>query len=164
MTETTEAAEQQEGEEQQPQESAEPAPPWGSDEEFDPERAWKLIQNLRKEKDELKPLAEKARELEDSQKSEQQRLNEERDALAKERDLLRGELLRERVARKHGLPDKLASRLQGDDEESLEADAKELAELIPQTRGVREPVDTTSVPEPQKLSPQELAEKVRRST
>ena len=164
MTEAAEAPEQQEGEEQQPQESAEPAPPWGSDEEFDPERAWKLIQNLRKEKDELKPLAEKARELEDSQKSEQQRLNEERDALAKERDLLRGELLRERVARKHGLPDKLASRLQGDDEESLEADAKELAELIPQTRGVREPVDTTSVPEPQKLSPQELAEKVRRST
>ena len=164
MTEAAEAPEQQEGEEQQSQESAEPAPPWGSDEEFDPERAWKLIQNLRKEKDELKPLAEKARELEDSQKSEQQRLNEERDALAKERDLLRGELLRERVARKHGLPDKLASRLQGDDEESLEADAKELAELIPQTRGVREPVDTTSVPEPQKLSPQELAEKVRRST
>ena len=164
MTEAAEAPEQQEVEEQQPQGGAEPAPPWGSDEEFDPERAWKLIQNIRKEKDELKPLAEKARELEDSQKSEQQRLNEERDALAKERDLLRGELLRERVARKHGLPDKLASRLQGDDEESLEADAKELAELIPQTRGVREPVDTTSVPEPQKLSPQELAEKVRRST
>ena len=28
-------------------------PPWGTDEEFNPERAWNLIQNLRTEKDGL---------------------------------------------------------------------------------------------------------------
>ena len=37
-----------------------PKPPWGSDEEFDPERAWSLIQNLRGDnqqlKDQVQPL------------------------------------------------------------------------------------------------------------
>jgi hypothetical protein len=34
------------------------------------------------------------------------------------------------VAKKHGLPDSLVDRLQGDDDEALDADAKELAKLL----------------------------------
>lgn len=40
------------------------------------------------------------------------------------------ETVRERVAAKHKLPPALAARLQGSDEASLEADAKELAKLV----------------------------------
>ena len=36
------------------------APPWGSDEEFDPEKAWKLIQNLRGETEQYKEYKNKA--------------------------------------------------------------------------------------------------------
>lgn len=42
----------------------EQSPPWGSDEEFDPERAWKLIQNLRSESADAKSKAQKVAELE----------------------------------------------------------------------------------------------------
>ena len=40
------------------------------------------------------------------------------------------ELLATRIAVKHGLPETLASRLQGDDEQSLEADAIQLAKFV----------------------------------
>lgn len=39
--------------------------------------------------------------------------------------------LRERIARTLGLPDALAARLQGDDEEAITADAKALAKILP---------------------------------
>lgn len=39
--------------------------------------------------------------------------------------------LRERIGRANGLPEALAARLQGEDEESLSADAKALAALMP---------------------------------
>jgi len=39
--------------------------------------------------------------------------------------------LRERIARAAGLPDALAARLQGEDEDTLTADAKALAKLMP---------------------------------
>lgn len=47
-----------------------PAPPWGSDEEFNPQKAWDLIQNLRTESKDAKA---KLREHEDAQLTEQQR-------------------------------------------------------------------------------------------
>jgi hypothetical protein len=57
---------------------------------------------------------------------------------AEEIDRLKAEIakrdhdaLRDRIARKHKLPDALATRLRGDTEADLEADATELAELIP---------------------------------
>lgn len=39
--------------------------------------------------------------------------------------------MRERIARTVGLPDALAARLQGDDEDAITADAKALAKLMP---------------------------------
>lgn len=44
-------------------EPAEPAPPWGSADEFNPDKAWALIQNLRTENTEVKT---KNREFEDA--------------------------------------------------------------------------------------------------
>lgn len=74
--------------------------------------------------------AQRLEQLEEQQKSEQQRAAERAEAAEKERDQARAELLRERVARRHQLPDDLAARLQGADEEELDADAKKLSELI----------------------------------
>jgi hypothetical protein len=53
-------------------------------------------------------------------------------AEARERELaeLRAQQLRDRIARKYKLPDEIAARLMGDDEEALEADAAKLAELF----------------------------------
>lgn len=74
----------QEGANQQPQQQA---PPWGSDDEFNPQKAWDLIQNLRADKDKLaarpaltdeqrQQLSEYQQILESS-KSDLERANEE---------------------------------------------------------------------------------------
>lgn len=81
--EMNDAPEQQPEGEQEPQETAVEEPPEGKT-EWDPEAARKEIEKLRKEaaryrtrtKD-LEPLAKRAQELEDAQKSEQERLTEQ---------------------------------------------------------------------------------------
>ncbi len=55
-----------------------PTPPWGSDEEFNPQRAWDLIQNLRGEKDEAKA---KVREFEDARLTAEQKAARDADEL-----------------------------------------------------------------------------------
>lgn len=52
--------------------------------------------------------------------------------------------LRTQIALKHGIPYNLASRLVGEDEESITADAKKLAELV----GSREPIAPLKDTEP----------------
>lgn len=52
---------------------ADAKPPWGSDEEFSPDKAWRLIQNLRGDVEELKPKAAKLQEYEDTDKTEAQK-------------------------------------------------------------------------------------------
>lgn len=125
---------------------AAPAPPWGSDENFDPQRAWNLIQNLRsgKEQDELRrqiaelqPLAAKARELEEAQKTEQQRLAEQLAAAQQEAATYRGQALRMKVATEKGVPAALVGRLQGSTEEELAADADALLAAFPRTAPVQ---------------------------
>jgi len=98
-------------------------------EEFDAERAKAKIAkvnaeaaNLRKRLKELEPLANKAKEIEDSQKSETERLREELDALKKSA----ADANRLRVALAKGLTEKQAARLVGSTIEELEADADEL--------------------------------------
>lgn len=54
-----EAPQQAPGETPKPEAKPEaPKPPWGSDDEFDPQRAWSLIQNLRNENAEFKAKAQ----------------------------------------------------------------------------------------------------------
>lgn len=60
-------------------EASESKPPWGSPEEFDPEKAWNLITNLRGDLDKAKPAVQKLQQLEDEKLTESERLTKERD-------------------------------------------------------------------------------------
>jgi len=69
-------------------------------------------------------------DFEDSQKTEQQKLAEERDALRGEATTWQGKALRYEAAAQAGLDLKLAPRLQGSSLEELVEDAKQLAETF----------------------------------
>lgn len=148
------------------------AKPWGDDKDFDPDKAWKLIQNVRGDADKLKTerddLATKVKEHEDASKSEAEK-RDERAALAEKNAALATlEAARLRVALKKGLTETQAKRLIGDTEEALEADADELLESFKgdvqdTTRRPRERLRPGAVPSAdtdEGLSPRELAAKV----
>lgn len=110
-----------------PKDDAKPAPPWGTDDEFNPEKAWKLIQDLRKDKERLKPLADKAKELEDASKTEGERLAEQAaEAASRAEAAERRALLAEARAERPSLTPAQVARLQGDTVDELLADAEEL--------------------------------------
>lgn len=71
-------------------------------------------------------MAAKAKELEDAQKTESERLTEQLQALKAEAATAKAETLRLRVAAETGLPADLHEFLVGDDEESLRAKAEKL--------------------------------------
>ena len=112
--------------------------PWGDD--FDAEKAWKLVQNLRGEVADLKTAkadAEKERDAlktakdaaADEGKTELQKLQErleqiEKDSKAKDRDLAL-----QKVLRKHPELEEYADLLTGDTEEELTAKAERLAKI-----------------------------------
>lgn len=108
--------------------------PWGDDKDFNPDKAWKLIENVRGDVDKLKKerdaLAAKVKAAEDATKSEAQKLEEratnaETKAAAAERTLARLE-----VAFEKGLTPAQAKRLVGDTREELSADADELLDTF----------------------------------
>lgn len=80
--------------------------------------------------DELKAKAEKLDELEESQRSETERLIKERDGLKEKLSPLETENLRLRVALDKKLPAPLIDRLQGGSKEEMETDADELLKLV----------------------------------
>lgn len=107
-------------------------------ETFDAERAKALIDKLRSEIKELKPKAKKAEELDAQAKAQAEKDLSEAQKLAKRLAEVEAELsatkrreLQTAVAKRHGLPDVLATRLQGETPEELEADAKALAATLP---------------------------------
>lgn len=75
---------------------------------------------------ELEPLAKKAKELEDANKTESQKLGEERDQHKGRADSAELTALRLEVALDKGLTKTQAKRLLGTTREELEADAEEL--------------------------------------
>lgn len=89
-------------------------------------RERKSRQELQAQLKELAPLAAKARELEDAQKSESERLNDQLAALKAEANTAKAEALRLRVAAETGLPADLQEFLVGDDEEQVRAQARKL--------------------------------------
>lgn len=113
-----------------------PQPPEGGDPEpFDPERAMAKIRKANSEnqglRTRLKELEEKAArldELENANKSEQQRAQEAREAAEKRAHDAEQRLLRLEVATEKGLTPAQARRLVGTTREELEADADELLE------------------------------------
>jgi len=105
-------------------------PPWGDEKDFNPEKAWKLIQNLRGDSDKSKAerdsLAKKVKEHEDASKTESEKAAERAAQAEKTAATATVEAARLRVALKKGLTEAQAKRLIGDSEEDLAKDADEL--------------------------------------
>jgi len=96
---------------------------------FDADYVKSLRQEAAKYRTQAKELGEKAvkyDEYVESQKSEQQKMQDALAALEKERDDLRSNLMRQEVAARKQLPPSIVSRLQGNTTEELEADADSL--------------------------------------
>lgn len=117
--------------------AAAPAPPWGTDEQFDPAKAWSLIQNLRGDLTqktariaELTPYEQKIRDAEDAQKSEVQRLTEQMAEVQKTAAERTTEALRLRIAIKNGISDEDAETfLTGATEEQMTRQAERLVAM-----------------------------------
>lgn len=152
-------------------------PPWGSDEEFSAEKAWKLIQNLRADKDKA---TARVREFEDKDKSDLQRATDklsetEKRAAEAEHASLRLEVALDKAPEGMSVAQvrKLAKRLSGKDRAELEADAAELfAEFKPTQEtnsgsGTGRPKErgrpgASNASEPDEMDPAKLAAKVPR--
>lgn len=129
----TDEAQQQEpervDEDQSPQE--------GDDQSFDEQRAKAAINKknsenaaLRKRLREVEEKAAKFDETEAAKKTEIERITESYEKTQFELRDAQNALTRERIARRHGLPDELAELLPSGDEEQVEAKAKYLATLV----------------------------------
>lgn len=97
---------------------------------------------------ELEPVAAKAKEREDADKSEVQRLTEQLAEADKARQAAELRAMRLEVAHDAGLTPAQAKRLSGDDLESLKADAADLMEAFggkSTTPGTRKPQEDTRV-------------------
>lgn len=151
-------------------------PPWDSDEDFDAQRAAKLIENLRDDLDKLKAdrdeLRSKVDEHEDATKSEQQKLEERATKAEARAAAAEQSAARLRVALNKGLTETQAKRLVGESEEDLEKDADELLSSFrseeegddDRPRRPRERLRPGAAPaaEPEKDDPASLAEPVSR--
>lgn len=104
------------------------APPWGSDADFNPESAWKLIQNLRGDKAKLQERlnAQESQETTSEEESPSEPEPEESKAepeptveqLKAEKQALQTELTKMRALHANGLPEEMADFLpNGTDEE-----------------------------------------------
>lgn len=80
--------------------------------------------------DELKAKAERLDELEEAQRTETEKLANERDGLKEKLGPLETENLRLRVALDKNLPSQLIDRLKGGTKEEMETDADELMKLV----------------------------------
>ena len=90
-------------------------------------------QALKKANKEAETLRLKLKEYEDRDKTDLQKLQEERDALKAERDSLSLETMRREVAEEKGLTPAQARRLVGSTREELEADADDVLSAFPVT-------------------------------
>lgn len=88
---------------------------------------WKaLARKHEKAAQDLRPLADKAKELEDASKTDLERASAEAQQHLARADRAEGELMRLRVALRKGLTETQAKRLVGTTEDELEADADDL--------------------------------------
>lgn len=111
-------------------------PPWGDD--FDAERAWTLVQNLRADKDKLQgekdtlttELATERQAREDAEKVAKDADPEGKLSAAEKRaaDAERS-LWTERALRKHSIAEELVEFLSGDTEEAILAKAEKLSKV-----------------------------------
>jgi hypothetical protein len=156
MSEPTPEAQAPEAQVADDQQAAE-APPWGDD--FDPEKAWKLVQNLRADKEKLssrpaltpqqQQQLDEYNRLVEASKSEAQRQQEALEAANREAETARAEAIRYRAAATHGLSAEHFDLLGSGTEEEVSARAEKIAALLaaqagpapataPQTRPVEQ--------------------------
>lgn len=102
-------------------------PPWGDD--FDAERAWTLVQNLRGDLDKLKTERDDARQERDDAKAASDSTESAEKLTAAEARAKAAEtsLWTERALRKHSIDEDLVDFLTGDTEEDILAKAERLA-------------------------------------
>ena len=99
----------------------------------DPAKVKKALEHAREWEKRAKANADAAKrlgELEDAQKTEAQKLQEQYEEVLGRASRAENDLARERVARKHGLDDDLMQFLTGETEDELEERAKVLAERL----------------------------------
>lgn len=105
-------------------------PPWGSDEEFDPAKAWKLIENLRGENTDLKDKASRLKEIEDAEKSDLQKAQEALESERSEHGSTKAQLALLQAAVKHGLSEDDLELLEGVPADQIEQRAARLAQRL----------------------------------
>lgn len=129
--------------------NAQPAktPPWGSDENFTPAKAWELIENLRKEKGgDTETLKSQVAAMQESQKAQQERLAtalglteppQSEDALAETVKNLQSqfeasqrEANKLRIAAEKNIPAEYHDLLTETDPEKLSAQAEKVGALV----------------------------------
>lgn len=102
-----------------------------SDKDADEVEKWRtLARKHEKRAKELEPLAAKLAELDEKQKTDEQRLVERAEKAEGQLPTLQAENLRLRVAIAKNLPADLVDRLRGDTQDELTADADKLLELV----------------------------------
>lgn len=109
--------------------------------DFDKERAMATIKKLREFEKKAKALEKqvsdyeaKEKERRDAELSEIERTKQQLAEAQEQVNSLRKEQMRAKVAKEVGLPDVIAERIQGDDEETMLEDAKRLAEALPKPK------------------------------
>ena len=122
----------------------EPLPPWGEEEtNFDAERAWKLIQNLRTERDDykgrLEPLNERLREIDEANLTVEQKAARDLEEAQASAVALQSENALLKAAMEHGLTSDDLALLEGlpadviaDRAKALAARLRTPASVIPQ--------------------------------
>jgi polyhydroxyalkanoate synthesis regulator phasin len=132
---------------------ADTKPPWGSDEDFNPQKAWDLIQNLRGDlktaKDDATATKAKLSTVESERDAALKQVTDKEEAGKSESEKLTGRFaemekqladerqarIRAEVASAKGLSPAQAKRLAGTTKEELEADADEILEAFPTPSG-----------------------------
>jgi hypothetical protein len=123
--------------------SAEKQPPWGSPENFNPETAWELIQNLRKERPTPDPqLRSELDTLKQQQQSQRDALaaalgikpeeTSDTEKLTQQLSTLQGQILaseRRALAAEHQIPEEYQHLLTATDSEGLKKQASALVEF-----------------------------------
>lgn len=112
-------------------------PPWErAGEPFDPDRAWRLLQNkdgdVAKAREERDSLAQRLREYEERDLSETDKATRRAESAEARAADAEASLMRYRVATEQGIPASLIDRLRGSTEDELRADAEQLLGLLPQ--------------------------------
>jgi len=137
-----------------PPEDPKPTPPWGTAEDFNPEKAWELITKLREQKNdpavakELETLRADKATREDAERSDAEKAEARVKAAEDKATETAAELVRKTAAWKHNLSPEDAEALEGIPADRVEALAERLAGKAVPTPKAPSPAGQGNVGEP----------------